>query len=84
MWKKNIKELDLHGKNRFEANQAIKTFLLESYQQRERQVKITYGTSGHVMRKTTIEELEINPYVKEYENSFDLTGKIVYIKEKKK
>ena len=83
MWKKNIKELDLHGKNRYEAKEEIKTFILEAYHQREKRVKITYGTSGHVMRKVTIEELEVNPYVKSFENSLELTSKIVYIKGKK-
>ena len=77
-----MKELDLHGRNRFEAELLVQSFLQEAYEERSGMVKIIYGSSGYVMHDVTIKELNKSSLIEEYSSGFDLNSKIITLKKK--
>lgn len=63
---KNIKQLDLHGLNRYQAKIEIESFILEQYKLGKKYVGIIHGKGEGIVKKATHETLKNNKYVKSY------------------
>lgn len=80
-----MRNLDLHGKNRFEAQILIDGFLYENYCLKEYFVCIIHGHGNHVMTNVVYQALSTSPYVDHYEFAPPQYGgsgaTIVYLKQ---
>jgi len=62
----NLESLDLHGIDREYARILINDFIKDNYEIRNTNVAIIHGIGTGIIRKTTIEVLKKNKYVKEF------------------
>ena len=62
----HIKEIDLHGLNRYEAKIAIDAFIHEEYNLKSKYVGIIHGKGEGILKDTTSKVLKENKYVKDY------------------
>lgn len=75
--------LDLHGFDREYARIMINDFIMDCYIMQQEKAIIIHGIGSGILRKTTRETLNKNPYVKSQElDMFNVGETIVTIKKK--
>ena len=80
----NIKEIDLHGMDRYSASLAINEFINDSYILKVKYLKIVHGKGTGVLRKTTLDTLKHNKNVLDYKlDIFNDGCTVVLLKDKK-
>lgn len=74
---KNINELDLHGKNRYESKVLIEEFILENVKMKKRYVYIIYGKGEGILKQATFDLLKHNKYVLFYKQDINNDGRAI-------
>ena len=71
---KNIKELDLHGCDRYDATIKVEGFILENYKLGNKYVAIIHGKGTGILRKVVHSILKKNKYISNYKLDLFNTG----------
>lgn len=73
----NLKELDLHGLNRYEAAIALEGFILEQYKLGTKYISIIHGKTSGIIKKTTYIILKKNKHVKDFKINLFNSGQTI-------
>lgn len=62
---KNLPTLDLHGEDRVGAKVKINEFIYDNYRLKNKLIIVVHGIGSGILRKTTLDTLKNNKYIKE-------------------